>query len=102
MIGLDLFLVFKLPGPIVIPVMLAEAAAAGAGNGPPLVVVHVKPFIATLATMAGYRGLTYVISGRQIFPELATSAIQDRFLLGFDDSFGRFPYAFFVLALVCA
>jgi ribose/xylose/arabinose/galactoside ABC-type transport system permease subunit len=102
MIGFDLFLVFQLPGPIVVPVMLAAATAAGAVNGLLIVVVRVQPFIATLATMAGYRGLTYVISGRQIFPELATSAIQDRFLLGFDNSFGRFPYVFFVLALVCA
>jgi ribose/xylose/arabinose/galactoside ABC-type transport system permease subunit len=101
MIGFDLFVVFQLPGPIVIPVMLAAATAAGAVNGFLVVFVRVQPFIATLATMAGYRGLTYVISGRQIFPELATSAIRDRFLLGFDDSLGRFPYAFFVLALVC-
>jgi ribose/xylose/arabinose/galactoside ABC-type transport system permease subunit len=102
MIGFDLFLVFQLPGPIVVPVMLAAAATAGAVNGVLIVFVRLQPFIATLATMAAYRGLTYAISGRQIYPELATSAIHDRFLLGFDDFLGRFPYAFFVLALLCA
>jgi ribose/xylose/arabinose/galactoside ABC-type transport system permease subunit len=102
MIGFDLFLVFHLPGTIVVPVMLAAATAAGAVNGLLIVFFRLQPFIATLATMAAYRGLTYAISGRQIYPELATSAIQDRFLLGFDDFLGRFPYAFFVLALVCA
>jgi ribose/xylose/arabinose/galactoside ABC-type transport system permease subunit len=102
MICFDLLLVFHLPGAIVVPVMLVAATAAGAVNGLLIVVVRLQPFIATLATMAAYRGLTYAISGRQIFPELATSAIQDRFVLGFDDFVGRFPYAFFVLALVCA
>jgi ribose/xylose/arabinose/galactoside ABC-type transport system permease subunit len=102
MIGFDLFLVFQLPGIIVVPVMLATATAAGALNGLLIVFARLQPFIATLATMAAYRGLTYAISGRQIYPELATSAIHDRFLLGFDDFIGRFPYAFFILAIVCA
>ena len=102
MIVFDLFLIFHLPGAIVAPVGLAAATAAGAVNGFLIAYVRLQPFIATLATMAAYRGLTYAISGRQIYPELATSAIQDRFLLGFDDSVGRFPYAFFLLALVCA
>ena len=78
-----------------VPVMLAAATAAGAVNGLLIVFVRLQPFIATLATMAAYRGLTYAISGRQIYPELATSAIHDRFLLGFDDFLGRVPYAFF-------
>ena len=98
MIGFDLFLVFQLPGMVVIPVMLAAATAAGAVNGLLIVFARLQPFIATLATMAAYRGLTYAISGRQIYPELATSAIHDRFFLGFDNFTGRFPYAFFILA----
>jgi ribose/xylose/arabinose/galactoside ABC-type transport system permease subunit len=102
MMGFDLLLVVHLPGAIAIPVMLAAATAAGAINGLLIVFVRLQPFIATLATMAAYRGLTYAISARQIYPELATSAIRDRFFLGFDDFLGRFPYAFFVLALVCA
>jgi ribose/xylose/arabinose/galactoside ABC-type transport system permease subunit len=101
MIGFDLFLVFHLAGAIVVPVMLAAATVAGAINGLLIVFVRLQPFIATLATMAAYRGLTYAISGRQIYPELATSAIHDPFFLGFDDSLGRIPYSFFALTLVC-
>ena len=101
MVGFDLFLVFQLPGAAVVPLMLAAATAAGALNGLLIVFVRLQPFIATLATMAAYRGLTYAISGRQIYPELATSAIRDPFFLGLDDSIGRFPYAFFLLVLVC-
>ena len=102
MIGFDLFLVFQLPGMVVIPVMLAAATAAGAINGLLIVFARLQPFIATLATMAAYRGLTYAISGRQIYPELATSAIHDRLLLGLDESIGRFPFAFVFLVVVCA
>jgi ribose/xylose/arabinose/galactoside ABC-type transport system permease subunit len=102
MTGFDLFLVFQLPGSIVVPAMLAVATAAGALNGALIVLARLQPFIVTLATMAAYRGLTYAISGRQLYPQLATSAIQDRLLLGFDDSVGRIPYAFFFLLLLCA
>jgi ribose/xylose/arabinose/galactoside ABC-type transport system permease subunit len=102
MIGFDLFLVFHFAGAIVVPLMLAAATVAGAINGLLIVYVRLQPFIATLATMAAYRGLTYAISGRQIYPELATSAIHDRFFLGFDDFLGRVPYSFFALAFVCA
>jgi ribose/xylose/arabinose/galactoside ABC-type transport system permease subunit len=102
MIGFDCFLVFQWPGMIVVPAMLAAATAAGALNGLLIVFVRLQPFIATLATMAAYRGLTYAISGRQIYPELATSAIDDRLLLSFDDSVGRIPCAFFLLILLCA
>ncbi len=101
MIGFDLLLVFHWPGAIVVPAMLAAATAAGAVNGLLIVVVRLQPFIATLATMAAYRGITYAISGRQIFPELATCAIEDRFVLGFDDLLGWFPYSFFGMAIVC-
>ena len=68
MTGFDLFLVFQLPGLIVVPAMLAVATAAGALNGALIVFVRLQPFIATLATMAAYRGLTYAISGRQLYP----------------------------------
>lgn len=100
MIAFDCFLIYDLPGQLVIPIMLAAATAAGAVNGLLIVKARLQPFIATLATMAAYRGLTYAISGRQIFPELATQAIRDRFLLGFDDYIGHLPYAFFLLIAV--
>jgi ribose/xylose/arabinose/galactoside ABC-type transport system permease subunit len=100
MVGFDLFLIYDLPGQLVVPLMLIAATAAGAINGLLIVVARLQPFIATLATMAAYRGLTYAISGRQIFPELATRSINDGFLLGFDDYVGHFPYAFFLLVMV--
>src|SRR5450755_917221 len=44
MIGFDLLLVFHLPGLIVVPAMLAAAAAAGALNGALIVYVRLQPF----------------------------------------------------------
>jgi ribose/xylose/arabinose/galactoside ABC-type transport system permease subunit len=102
MIAFDGFLILSLPGQLVVPLMLVAAAAAGAVNGMLIVRLRLLPFIATLATMAAYRGLTYAISGRQIFPELATQSINDGFLLGFDNYVGHFPYAFFLLIAVAA
>ena len=102
MIGFDCFLIYGLPGEVVVPIMLAAATLAGAINGLLIVKARLQPFIATLATMAAYRGLTYAISGRQIFPELATQPIRDRFLLGFDDYIGHFPYAVFLLLALAA
>ena len=102
MIAFDGFLVFGLPGQVVIPMMLIGATAAGTINGLLIVKCRLQPFIATLATMAAYRGLTYAISGRQLFPQLATQSINDDFLLGFDDYIGHFPYAFFLMLGVAA
>jgi ribose/xylose/arabinose/galactoside ABC-type transport system permease subunit len=100
MIGFDAFLIYGLPGQLAVPLMLVAATAAGTINGLLIVALRLQPFIATLATMAAYRGVTYAISGRQIFPELATKSIDDGFLLGFDDYIGHFPYAFFLLIIV--
>jgi ribose/xylose/arabinose/galactoside ABC-type transport system permease subunit len=100
MIGFDAFLIYALPGQLAVPLMLVAATAAGTINGLLIVALRLQPFIATLATMAAYRGVTYAISGRQIFPELATKSIDDGFLLGFDDYIGHFPYAFFLLIIV--
>lgn len=100
MVGFNGFLIYGLPGEIVVPAMLATATLAGAINGLLITWLRLPPFIATLATMAAYRGVTYAISGRQLFPELATRSIRDPFLLGFDDYAGRFPYAFFLLIAV--
>ena len=102
MIAFDCFLIYDLPGQLVIPIMLAAATAAGTINGLLIVKARLQPFIATLATMAAYRGVAYAISGRQIFPELATQPIRDNFLLGFDEYVGNFPYAFFLLIVVAA
>jgi ribose/xylose/arabinose/galactoside ABC-type transport system permease subunit len=100
MIAFDCFLIYDLPGQLVVPIMLAAAMTAGAINGLLIVKARLQPFIATLATMAAYRGVTYAISGRQIFPQLATQSINDDFLLGFDDYIGHFPYAFFLMIVV--
>jgi ribose/xylose/arabinose/galactoside ABC-type transport system permease subunit len=100
MIGFDAFLIYGLPGQIVVPLMLVAATLAGAVNGLLIVHARLQPFIATLATMAAYRGVTYAVSGRQIFPDLATKSIDDDFLLSFDNYIGHFPYAFFLLILV--
>jgi len=102
MIAFDCFMIYNLPGQVVIPIMLTAATAAGAINGLLIVKLRLQPFIATLATMAAYRGMTYAISGRQIFPELATQPIRDTFLLGFDDYIGNVPYAFFLLIVLAA
>jgi ribose/xylose/arabinose/galactoside ABC-type transport system permease subunit len=100
MIGFDAFLIYGLPGQLAVPLMLVAATVAGTINGLLIVALRLQPFIATLATMAAYRGVTYAISGRQIFPELATKSIDDGFLLGFDDYIGHFPYSFFLLIIV--
>ncbi|MBV8568349.1 MAG: ABC transporter permease [Methylobacteriaceae bacterium] len=100
MVGFDGFLIFGLPGAIVIPVMLATSVVAGIFNGVLITGARLQPFVATLATMAVYRGVTYAISGRQLFPELATRSIDDDLLLGLDNYVGHFPYAFFLLLIV--
>ena len=100
MVGFDAFLIYGLPGQLVVPIMLVVAMLAGAINGLLIVYARLQPFIATLATMAAYRGVTYAISGRQIFPDLATKSIDDDFLLSFDNYVGHFPYAFFLLIVV--
>lgn len=102
MVAFNAFLIYELPGEVVVPLMLATATAAGAINGLLITRLRLPSFIATLATMAAYRGITYALSGRQIFPELATRSIRDPFLLGFDDYAGHFPYAFFLLIAIVA
>jgi ribose/xylose/arabinose/galactoside ABC-type transport system permease subunit len=102
MFAFDGFIIFGLPGWVVLPATLIAATLAGAVNGVLIAKLRLQPFIATLATMAAYRGLTYAISGRQIYPELATRSITDPLLVGFDDYVGHFPYAFFLLLVVFA
>jgi ribose/xylose/arabinose/galactoside ABC-type transport system permease subunit len=97
MIAFDGFMIFHLQGWAVIPLTLAVSVLAGAVNGVLITRLRLQPFIATLATMAAYRGLTYAISARQLYPELTTKPISDPLLIGFDDYVGHVPYAFFVV-----
>ncbi len=77
MILFDSILVFELPGSAGIFLALLAAIAAGTLNGIFIVFLKLQPFVATLATLAGYRGLVYAISGRQLFPELSTTPLRD-------------------------
>lgn len=77
MVLFDCILVFELPGWIAIILALVAATLAGVLNGVFIVLFNLQPFVATLATLAGYRGLVYAISGRQLYPELATTPLRD-------------------------
>lgn len=87
MATLDLSLIFHWPGYLVIPAVLVVAALAGAVNGLLIVYWRLQPFIATLATLAAYRGLVFLISGRQLFPELSTTPITDPWIVALDTYF---------------
>lgn len=77
MVLFDAILIFELPGWFAIALAVAAATLAGTLNGLLIVVFNLQPFVATLATLAGYRGLVYAISGRQLYPELATTPLRD-------------------------
>lgn len=83
----DLSLMFAVPGWAVIPLALLVGALAGVVNGLLVTVLRLSPFIATLATLAAYRGLVYAISGRQLVPGLSTKPITDRWITGFETYF---------------
>lgn len=100
MVAFDLVLIFHWPGALVLPLTLLVGTLCGVLNGVLIVNLRLRPFIATLATMASLRGLTYMISGRKIFPELATQSIDDPLLLGLDNYWGHFHYSFLVLIAV--
>jgi len=87
MVTLDLTLIFHWPGYVVIPAVLVVAALAGAVNGLLIVYWRLQPFIATLATLAAYRGLVVLSSGRQLFPELSTTPITDPWIVALDTYF---------------
>lgn len=84
MIVFDLSLIVHLPGYLILPLALLAGALAGAVNGVLVVHLRLQPFIATLATLAAYRGLTYAISGRQLVPGLTTTPIRDPWLTGIE------------------
>lgn len=77
MVIYDCMLIFELSGWVSIGLGILAATLAGALNGILIVRFNLQPFVATLATLAGYRGLVYAISGRQLYPELATTPLRD-------------------------
>lgn len=85
MVVFDLALILEWPGYVILPIALLVGAAAGALNGVLIVHLRLQPFIATLATLAAYRGLVYAISGRQLVPGLTTTAIRDPWIVGIEN-----------------
>jgi ribose/xylose/arabinose/galactoside ABC-type transport system permease subunit len=87
MVVFDLTLIFHVPGYIILPVALLVGVLAGALNGALIVYLRLQPFIATLATLAAYRGIVYSISGRQLVPGLSTTPISDPWIRGIENYF---------------
>jgi ribose/xylose/arabinose/galactoside ABC-type transport system permease subunit len=87
MVTFDLTLMFGVPGYIVLPAALLVGTLAGALNGALIVYLRLQPFIATLATLAAYRGVVYSISGRQLVPGLSTTPITDPWIRGIENYF---------------
>lgn len=83
----DLSLIFHLPGYAIVPIALLVGTTAGALNGLLIVYLRLQPFIATLATLATYRGFVYAISGRQLVRELSTTPITDKWITGLENYF---------------
>jgi ribose/xylose/arabinose/galactoside ABC-type transport system permease subunit len=83
----DFSLMFGLPGWAILPLALAVGTLAGIVNGLMVTVLRLSPFVATLASLAAYRGLVYAISGRQLVPELSTRPITDPWITGFETYF---------------
>jgi len=87
MVIFDMVLILHVPGYVVLPTALLVGTLAGAFNGVLIVFVRLQPFIATLATLATYRGIVYAISGRQIVQGLTTTPISDRWITGLENYF---------------
>jgi ribose/xylose/arabinose/galactoside ABC-type transport system permease subunit len=116
MVVFDLTLIFHVPGHLIIPLALLVGVLAGALNGALIVYLRLQPFIATLATLAAYRGLVYSISGRQLVPGLSTTPITDPWIRGIENYFDLgswtglskltpmpwFPLSFFLMLAVFA
>src|SRR6185503_20908610 len=80
----DLTLIFHVPGYVILPLALFVGMLAGMLNGVLVVYLRLQPFIATLATLAAYRGFIYSISGRQLVPGLTTTPITDLLITGIE------------------
>lgn len=116
MVVFDLTLIFQVPGYLILPLALLTGIAAGALNGAMIVYLRLQPFIATLATLAAYRGLVYSISGRQLVPGLSTTPITDPWIRGIENYYDVgawtglskllpmpwFPLSFFLMLAVFA
>jgi ribose/xylose/arabinose/galactoside ABC-type transport system permease subunit len=116
MVVFDLTLIFHVPGYVILPAALIVGVMAGALNGVLVVALRLQPFIATLATLAAYRGLTYTISGRQLVPGLTTTPIRDPWIVGIESYFDIgaklgitkflampwFPLSFFIMLAIFA
>jgi ribose/xylose/arabinose/galactoside ABC-type transport system permease subunit len=116
MVVFDLVLILEAPGYLVLVAALIAGILAGALNGGLIVFLRLQPFIATLATLAAYRGLTYTISGRQLVPGLTTTPIRDPWIVGIETYFDIgswlgvnklialpwFPLSFFIMLGVFA
>jgi ribose/xylose/arabinose/galactoside ABC-type transport system permease subunit len=87
MVVFDLTLIVHMPGYLILPLALLAGMLAGAVNGALIVYLRLQPFIATLATLAAYRGLVYAISGRQLVPGLSTTPITDPWIRGVENYF---------------
>jgi ribose/xylose/arabinose/galactoside ABC-type transport system permease subunit len=87
MVMFDASLIALLPGWLAMLLGLATATLAGALNGWLVVGLRLQPFIATLATLAAYRGLVYALSGRQWVPELSTTPLTDPWIVGLETYF---------------
>ncbi len=111
MVLFDAIMIFEMSGAPAIAIAITAATLAGALNGMLIVYLRLQPFVATLATLAAYRGLVFAISGRQLYPELSSRAIQDPLVRWFGDFieaeawFGEFvplpwvPTSFLVLLI---
>jgi ribose/xylose/arabinose/galactoside ABC-type transport system permease subunit len=87
MVVFDASLIAHLPGWMVLLLAVSVATLAGALNGWLIVGLRLQPFIATLATLAAYRGLVFAISGRKLMPELSTTPITDPWIVGLETYF---------------
>lgn len=87
MVAFDASLILHLPGWVVLLLTVMAGTLAGAANGLLVVGLRLQPFIATLATLAAYRGMVFAISGRQRVPELSTTPITDPWIIGLESYF---------------
>ena len=81
MVVFDIAQILHAPGYVILPAAIAVGTLAGVLNGVLIVFLNLQPFIATLATLAAYRGFIYAISGRQLVPGLTTTPLTDRWIV---------------------
>jgi ribose/xylose/arabinose/galactoside ABC-type transport system permease subunit len=102
MVMFNLLLIHEVSGFVAILIGLVVGVGCGLLNALLIVRFRVQPFIATLGTLVAYRGVTYAISGRQLFPETTVRAITDPLYLSIDNKVGVVPFAFIYLIVIVA